>query len=190
MSPAVLQIGLHIFQFAVDESISKLDETNCDYDSTILETAWGLDCEWRPSHLSGEENPIAVLQISSGSRAFVIDVQSLLQHGIKKSYFDLTDSEIAFSEIFTKLFRNPHVKILGFGIGQDLTKLAMSFPHINCFQEFNGVIDIQAVSRHAYPRTSKQFMSSLQKAVAILLGKRLDKREQCSEWDFRPLRPS
>ena len=185
------EAGLLIFQFAVDESISRIDpDQKEEDDNIIIDASWGLDCEWRPSHVSGEENPVSVLQLSSASRAFVIDLQSLLRGDIKEEDVELTHIETIVSETLAKLFVDPKIRILGFGIGQDLTKLAASFPHIPCFREFNSVMDLQALSRQFYPGTSKQFMSSLQKAVAILLKKRLDKTEQCSEWDCRPLSAS
>jgi len=46
------------------------------------------------------------------------------------------------------------------------------------------------IARAVYSDTPKDYMSSLQKAVAILLAKRLDKSEQCSDWSCRPLVPS
>ena len=182
------EAGILAFQFAVDESISNLSDD--ENDSAVVNNSWGLDCEWRPSHVSGEESPVAVLQVSSGSRAFIIDVQTILQPSNGYGDIDLTPNEILLSESLAKLFSNPNVKILGFGIGQDLTKLAASFPQVPCFRDFSSVIDLQALSRQVYPGTPKQYMSSLQKAVAILLRRRLDKTEQCSEWDSRPLTAS
>mmetsp|Transcript_12023 Transcript_12023/g.18584 ORF Transcript_12023/g.18584 Transcript_12023/m.18584 type:complete len:424 (-) Transcript_12023:175-1446(-) len=99
----------------------------------------------------------------------------------------MTDIEAFLSAELQKLFRHEHIAIVGFGIGQDLSKMAMSFPHIPCFRLFEAVIDIQMLSRSVYSDYRKDYVNSLQKAVATTMGKRLDKTEQCSDWQDRPL---
>ena len=103
---------------------------------------------------------------------------------------DLTEVELAMSRTLSKLLSNNAVRIVGFGIVQDLSKLAASFPHLPCFRTFHSVVDLHSLSRLTFPKKPKHFMSSLQKTTSILLRKRLDKAEQCSEWNVRPLRPT
>ena len=185
-------VGILTLQFAIDEILTRLEDTDASNmnDELISETSWGLDCEWRPSKMSGEANPVATLQLSSSSRSFVIDVQTLCQGGVDDFNTDMTVTELALSNTLSRLFSSNKVRIIGFGIAQDLSKLAASFPHMSCFQEFHAVLDLQQLNRLVYPFTSKNFMSSLQKATSILLRKRMDKTEQCSEWNVRPLRES
>ena len=178
--------GIRSFHDAINETRAKL-ELLPDSDSSIVSTSWGLDCEWRPSRLPGENNPVATLQLSSHTRSFVIDLQTLCQSNVKNANTDLTAIEILLSAAIAVLFADFRIRILGFGIAQDVTKLAASFPHLPCFREIHSVLDLHTVSRNIYPGTSKQYMCSLQKTVAILLKKRLDKTEQCSDWDNRPL---
>ena len=155
-----------------------------------LPNGWGLDCEWKPSFESGNENPVATLQLSTIHHAFLVDVQQLCQSNIKCSDTPLTELETILSNTLVTLFSDQNIPIIGFGIGQDLTKLFASFPHMDCFQLFESVVDLHAVSRRVYNQTPKQYMSSLQKMVGSLLNKRLDKTEQCSLWDTRPLERS
>jgi len=189
-------VGVCVFEYAVEEMIAALDANGSDEsshpesDERIIQNSWGLDCEWRPSRLPGEHNPVATLQLSSLTRAFVVDVQALCQTKIQDTSTQLTATEKALSIALTKMFRNKRIRVLGFGIAQDITKLAASFPHMPCFREIHSVLDLHTVRRAVYPRAPKQYMSSLQKTVAICLKKRLDKTEQCSKWDVRPLRSS
>jgi len=107
---------------------------------------------------------------------------------IKDTTTALTPTENLLSEALFKLLSRSEIPIIGFGIPQDLIKLTASFPHMPCFRHFSAVVDLQSLTRLFYPKSPKNFISSLQKAVAVLLGKRMDKTEQCSEWNIRPLR--
>jgi hypothetical protein len=184
--------GALALDFAVDETLALIEGLDRESlnDDIITSSCWGLDCEWRPSRMSGEANPVATLQLSSKSRSFVVDTQTLFQGGIVNTKEELTEVEMAMSKTLAKLFSNQAVRIVGFGIAQDLSKLAASFPHMSCFRTFHSVLDLHSLTRLAYPKTPKHAMSSLQKTVSILLQKRLDKTEQCSTWNIRPLRPS
>lgn len=186
------EAGTQALDFAIEETLALVQDFggNALNKNNAIATSWGLDCEWRPSRMSGENNPVATLQLSTGSRSFIVDVQLLLQGGIVDSSASLTSIEKALSESLSKLFSNKCICIIGFGIGQDLSKLAASFPHVPCFHLFNSVVDLYALSRLAYPDRPKTNMSSLQKVVAIFFRKSLDKTEQCSEWHERPLRES
>ena len=167
------------------EAIAKDDD-----DYQIASSAWGLDCEWRPSHTNDNQHPVATLQLSSGTNAYVIDMISLCRNNVKDLNSDLTPTERLLSNALSQLFVDKSIRILGFGITQDLSKLAASYPHMPCFYLFNSVIDLHSLSRRAYPRSPRDFINSLQKAVAFHFRKKLDKSEQCSEWDIRPLRSS
>ena len=184
--------GALALDFAVDETLALIEGFGVESmnDNKIVNSCWGLDCEWRPSRMSGEANPVATLQLSSKSRSFVVDTQKLFQGGIVSGNEELTEVEMAMSKTLTKLFSNQAVRIVGFGIAQDLSKLAASFPHMSCFRTFHSVLDLHSLTQLTYPKTPKHAMSSLQKIVSILLRKRLDKTEQCSKWNIRPLRPT
>jgi Ribonuclease D len=184
--------GIQILQDEIQQSMKHASEETIkdDLDSVIASTAWGLDCEWRPSHSVGEYHPVATLQLSSRHRAFVIDLISLCRHDVMGVNVPLTQTEEMLSDTLSMLFKNKGIRILGFGISQDLSKLSASYPHMPCFFMFHSVIDLHSLARRVYSRTPKNFISSLQKAVAVHFRKKLDKTEQCSEWDVRPLRQS
>lgn len=158
-----------------------------DLDIQLLQTSWGLDCEWKPSRDRGREYPVATLQLSSFQRTFIVDLQELCQSGVTDSSTAMSSTEKEMCEILSKIFSNPAIPILGFGIGGDLTKLAVSFPHIPCFQSLHAAIDLDVLFHNAFPQSRHNDLRSLQKSVASLLGKCLSKTEQCSNWQQRPL---
>ena len=158
-------------------------------DTAIIESSFSLDCEWRPSFQRGFETPVATLQLhhAASNRSFLVDVQCILQASVPDADASMSDVEQRLSDALTKLFTDRNVALLGFGVAQDLGKLAASFPHLPCFRRFESVVDLHTVSRNVFAATPKNHMSSLQKMVAVLLGLSLDKKEQCSDWEHRPL---
>ena len=102
----------------------------------------------------------------------------------------MTENEQILSDALLKIFLDRRIALLGFGIGMDLGKLAASFPHLPCFRRFDNVIDLHAVSRIVYAGSVQTHMSNLKKMVAVLLKLSIDKTEQCSDWDQRPLTES
>ncbi len=166
-------------------------DTMASSDLNLVIKSWGLDAEWQPSYTRGYETPVATLQLhhTQSNSSFLLDVQRLFQSGVADTNVNMTETEQLLSDSLVKIFVGPN-PILGFGIAMDLGKLAASFPHIPCFRRFENVIDLYSVSRYAYAGSAKSFMSSLQKMVAVLLEKSLDKTEQCSDWENRPLSES
>ena len=161
-------------------------------DHDIIVNSFGLDCEWQPSFTRGYETPVATLQLhhAASNRSFLLDVQCLFKASVADASASMSDVERRLSDALEKLFSDQNVALLGFGVAQDLGKLAASFPHLPCFRRFESVIDLYTVSRNVYAGTPKHHMSSLQKMVAVLLGLSLDKKEQCSDWQQRPLTES
>ena len=41
---------------------------------TTQETAFGVDVEWRPNFAKGEDNPVALLQISAGDKCLIVQL--------------------------------------------------------------------------------------------------------------------
>ena len=174
----------------VDKWLSELNrdlesEANSD-ENILLKYAWGLDCEWKPGPDCGEHSPVSTLQLGTRKKAFLIDLQAICRGSDNLDEDDSVESDL--DRILLKIFRNPRVSLVGFGVFQDLGKLAASFPHLKCFSEFVSVIDLQSISSVVYStKFDRKATSSLQKMTAMLLNKRLDKTQQCSDWSHRPL---
>jgi len=177
----------------VQKSITKVGCGAPSGDQNAVESLWGLDCEWKPSKNGrGSDNPVATLQLAhSSGQSFLIDLQTLCQRGVLSPDEPLTQVEAALSAALSNLFLHRGISILGFGIGQDLNKLSASFPHIPCFRLLHNVTDLHSLLSQVYDKQTLDIrfpqIGSLQKAVAVLMGRKLDKSEQCSDWECRPL---
>ena len=182
--------SLQWFEEEVDKWLSELNrdlesEANSD-ENILLNYAWGLDCEWKPGPDCGGDSPVSTLQLGTRKKAFLIDLQTICRSSDNLDEDDSAENDL--DRILLKLFRNPSISLVGFGVLQDLGKLAASFPHLRCFSEYVSVIDLQSISSVVYnTKFDKKATSSLQKMTAMLLKKRLDKTQQCSDWSRRPL---
>ena len=185
--------SLYVLEEEVDESLHYISDPNTQltitYDEIVVRSAWAIDCEWKPDHSFGVGNPVATLQLSTTRKAFLVDVQSICQD-FRACLRTSTALECQLDRTLSKIFASTRLPLLGYGVLQDLSKLAASFPHLKCFADYADVIDLQTVASVVYPKGERHGMSSLQNMAARLLGKRLDKTEQCSNWTQRPLSQS
>eukprot|EP00536_Pseudo-nitzschia_multiseries_P015314 jgi/Psemu1/41967/gm1.41967_g len=157
-------------------------------EAILLKHAWGLDCEWKPGPECGLDSPVATLQLGTSKKAFLIDLQTICRSQDRESLDQTSSMEIDLDRILLKLFRNPNLPLVGFGVIQDLGKLAASFPHLRCFSTYASVMDLQSVSSVVFNnKRDRRILSSLQKMTAALLNKKIDKTQQISDWSFRPL---
>ena len=128
-------------------------------DSTTLpQEIYGIDCEWKANNVKKQQRHspkqsqnasyVSVLQLSTRTQAFVIDLQQLIggdTHTVgpvetKLEIPSLPSEATALSElamelnsVLLPLFTNPNVLIIGYGVKQDLENLNDSFPHMPCF---------------------------------------------------------
>jgi ribonuclease D len=115
----------------------------------------GFDTETKPIFRKGRRNSIAILQLSTQTEAFLFRLQKHFPPEIKP------------------LLENPEIKKIGAAIHDDLKSLKK-------YLEFEpgGFIDLQ--------NFVKQFEienSGLKKLAAIVLGRRISKSQQTSNWE-------
>ncbi len=181
---------LALLEGEVDECLNYFSNPDMhmdkSYDDILLNSTWGIDCEWKPGVAFGIHNPVSTLQLSTRRKTFLVDLQSICQDS-PTGPCEQENLEARLDPILIKLFKSPTLPLLGYGILQDISKLAASFPHMKCFLDYTSVIDLQSVSSIVYSKASRENMSSLQKITAKLLKKQLDKSQQCSDWTQRPL---
>jgi hypothetical protein len=107
-------------------------------DGSTGKQIYGLDCEWKPEHpnrsvnTQKKKNCVSVLQLSTRTKAFVVDLQHLLRTATTE-ITPMSEIENELNTILLQLFTNPNVLIIGYGVKQDLEKLNDSFPHMPCF---------------------------------------------------------
>lgn len=143
----------------------------------------------------GSSSPVALLQISTRTRCWVLDLQSLCLAfpggGIGEKMLTantlLSEEEKLVDTALGKIFADQGVLKLGLGPAADLKRLSWSYPHLPCFRAFNSVLDLSTLAKKAYPDVSSRSMEGLNKLCQHQLSYAIDKSMQCSDWSQRPL---
>ena len=118
---------------------------------------------------------------------------SILQVGLRSCVFifDLfavtSDAQLreAFSACISAIFSDHGSIKAGFGISEDLSQLQKSWPEISGFAVCESVVDVGKMSASIKRPTG----GKLSDLAEMWLGKPMDKAEQTSEWNTRPLDP-
>uniref|UniRef100_A0A1B6IFJ8 3'-5' exonuclease domain-containing protein n=1 Tax=Homalodisca liturata TaxID=320908 RepID=A0A1B6IFJ8_9HEMI len=143
----------------------------------------GLDAEWKPAFCA-ESETLSLLQISTQHETFLIDVIA-------------TQSSPVWRDVTRVLFANTEILKLGFGLTADLIKLKESLILNDTKLTGMGYLDLNLLWKKLmrefnvtlpYKGKEKDGVEGLSKLVSLCLGKPLDKSEQFSNWDRRPLR--
>uniref|UniRef100_A0A8C0IRT3 Exonuclease 3'-5' domain containing 3 n=1 Tax=Chelonoidis abingdonii TaxID=106734 RepID=A0A8C0IRT3_CHEAB len=141
----------------------------------------GIDMEWRPSFGVVGRPRVSVLQIAIEEQVFLLDLLQLLK----------PDETEELSHFVQTLFSDPTIIKLGYGMSGDLHSLAAT---CSAFKEMDkqvqGIVDLLAVHKQKTcgDRGFRQPERGLSLLVQHVLGKPLDKTEQLSNWEKRPLR--
>ena len=127
-------------------------------DELFLETLWGFDTETKPCFKKGASNRknVALLQLSSREKTYIFRLNKI---GLPKELCDFLSSDR-----FTKIGLSSRDDIKG------LQKLSPFIPA--------GFIDLQSIAPD-YGIEEK----SLRKMAAIVLGIRISKSQQLSNWE-------
>ena len=154
----------------------------------------GIDAEWLFTRNFSEVHDIALLQLAIHSCVFLLDMIVLSDDAVLLE---------TVAEFLNDLFLSQqHVKV-GYGLREDLKKISSILPGIdNLGKQSFRVIDLSIINKHVqrlYPQvlssikierynTSAKQVTGLSKMVQQTLGAKLDKSEQISDWERRPLR--
>ncbi|EQC28101.1 hypothetical protein SDRG_14193 [Saprolegnia diclina VS20] len=133
----------------------------------------GIDVEWRPDVHAKMKSKCAVVQLACVSHVFVLDV--------------LTAWSNEMHGLFDMVVQNASIWKLGFGLHQDVSRLQWSFPDATCFEydEWESVLDVQSY----YCKLTKRNQVGLSRCVEETLLAPLNKSQQTSDWEARPLSP-
>ncbi|CAH1395496.1 unnamed protein product [Nezara viridula] len=145
----------------------------------------GIDLEWKPTMVA-PAGELALLQLAKEDKVFLIDVLSL------------ANSHHLWGQ-FAHVFLNNHdILKIGFAMGADSAMLAQCFPIDFAFRMSGlGFLDLSSLwnklvkdYNFEFPYEANESCSScsLSQLVALCIGKPLNKREQFSNWETRPLR--
>lgn len=120
----------------------------------------GFDTETKPSFRKGKVNPTSLIQLATDERAWIIRVSRI---GYPRELLDLLSSD--------------EVIKVGAGLNDDLRRLRSDFQF-----EPGGFLDLQQ-----YVEAFRIEEKGLKKMSAIVLGKRISKSQQVSNWDAERL---
>ncbi|KRX02977.1 WD40-repeat-containing domain [Pseudocohnilembus persalinus] len=133
----------------------------------------GFDTEFEPKVTNFSQSGIATLQLATTNKTYIFDVPML----------KLNQNFIDFIE---RIFTDPKIIKVGHSISQDFNKMANN---LNLSQDIveaeHGWIDISMLYMK---QTNRKNIESLSTLVTNLIGGKLDKTEQVSNWIKRPLR--
>lgn len=132
---------------------------------------------------------LALIQIATETNVYILDVIT-----IGNQLADL------WSKFNSMLFENKHILKLGFGIANDMSMIRDHLPAIsNIKMDGQEYLDILHLRRKLVEGYNFQFpykdyktitSESLSKLVELCLGAKLNKSDQFSNWEQRPLRES
>ena len=116
----------------------------------------GFDTEAKPSFKKGRINQISLIQLATEHDAYLLRINTL-----------------GFLPEIVKLLENPLVKKIGVSLSDDLRGLQR-------LQKFHpaGIVELQDVVKRVGIEDQ-----SLKKITAIILGSRISKRQQLSNWE-------
>ncbi|XP_032334908.1 exonuclease mut-7 homolog isoform X6 [Camelus ferus] len=148
----------------------------------------GVDLEWRPSFCAGGRPRASLMQVAVEGRVFLLDLPKLLSPAGGPA-------PRAFSRLVSRLLSEPSVTKLGYGMAGDLRSLGASYPALaHAEKQLRGSLDLLQVHKQmrvvdmpAPGVDGARGPRGLSLLVQQVLGKPLDKTQQLSNWDRRPL---
>ncbi|XP_055257236.1 exonuclease mut-7 homolog isoform X3 [Moschus berezovskii] len=148
----------------------------------------GVDLEWRPSFGTGGRPRVSLMQVAVEGHVFLLDLPRLSSPAGGQAPH-------AFSRLMSRLLSDPSITKLGYGMAGDLRSLGASYPALaQAGQKLQGGLDLLQV--HRQMRVADRPAPAVDGAagprglsllVQQVLGKPLDKTQQLSNWDRRPL---
>lgn len=177
------------YKFSLPEDqIIMIDTAEKFYDLMISDvvksSVVSIDCEWKPS-FGATQSQVALIQLATNNRVYLID--TLILNKPKYSSFWCT---------FHKSFLdNAEIIKVGFGLEQDLKEMKSCLVGLgNIKVQGEGLLDLGTLWKSllnnglSLPGNSDNVGNSLSCLVQSCFGLPLEKSEQCSNWELRPLR--
>lgn len=171
-----------------NDQITIIDNAEKFYDlvnSNLAECSIvSIDCEWKPS-FGASQSQVALIQIATLNAVYLIDTLILNKQEYSSFWYTFHKS----------LLDNAEIIKIGFGLEQDLKEVKASVVGLsNIKVKGEGLLDLSLLwkslleSGLTLPSNSDNGGSSLSSLVQICFGLPLEKSEQCSNWELRPLR--
>ncbi|XP_054704326.1 exonuclease mut-7 homolog isoform X6 [Grus americana] len=166
----------------------------------------GIDMEWRPSFGMVGKPRVSLLQIALKDEVFLLDLPWLLEQA------ETEGEKEKLPRFIQMLYSDASITKLGYGMSGDLKSLAATWSALkDTDKQVQGVVDLLKVDKQLQKssidwkkggrkvnvlsleqsyedRGFRQPEKGLSLLVQHVLGKPLDKTEQLSNWEKRPLR--
>uniref|UniRef100_A0A8C6K3F2 Uncharacterized protein n=1 Tax=Melopsittacus undulatus TaxID=13146 RepID=A0A8C6K3F2_MELUD len=145
----------------------------------------GIDMESRPSFGMVGKPRVSLLQIALKDEVFLLDLPRLFQQA------EVDGEKEKLPHFIQMLYSDASITKLGYGMSGDLSNLAATWSALkDTDKKAQGVVDLLTVDKRQSDegRGVKQPEKGLSLLVQYVLGKPLDKTEQLSNWEKRPLR--
>ncbi|NXE81377.1 MUT7 Exonuclease, partial [Cochlearius cochlearius] len=152
----------------------------------------GIDMEWRPSFGMVGKPRVSLLQIALKDEVFLFDLPRLLEQAESEG------EKEKLPRFIQMLYSDAAITKLGYGMSGDLSSLAATWSALkDTDKQARNVVDLLIVDKQVdvlspeqsyEDRGFRQPEKGLSLLVQHVLGKPLDKTEQLSNWEKRPLR--
>ncbi|NWI64423.1 MUT7 Exonuclease, partial [Todus mexicanus] len=152
----------------------------------------GVDMEWRPSFGMVGKPRVSLLQLALKDEVFLLDLPRLLEQA------EMEGEKEKLPRFIQMLYSDAAITKLGYGMSGDLSSLAATCSALkDTDKQARGVVDLLTVDKQVdvlspeqscKDRRFRQPEKGLSLLVQHVLGKPLDKTEQLSNWEKRPLR--
>ncbi|XP_069729173.1 exonuclease mut-7 homolog isoform X3 [Phaenicophaeus curvirostris] len=166
----------------------------------------GIDMEWKPSFGMVRKPRISLLQIALKDEVFLLDLPRLLEEA------EMEGRKEELLHFIQMLYSDSAITKLGYGMSGDLSSLAATCSALkDADKQAQGVVDLLIVDKQLQKSSidwrkggrkvdvlspeqnyedggCRQPEKGLSLLVQHVLGKPLDKTEQLSNWEKRPLR--
>ena len=126
-----------------------------------LESIIGVDTETRPTFKKGALNKTALIQIATEKKVYLFRL-----------------NKIGFSLLLADIFENPKIQKIGIAVLQDMKELSDQFQPF----KHSSVIDLNILCK-----TLNFENIGARNLTAMLLGFRISKRQQTSNWEANVL---
>ncbi|XP_041971749.1 exonuclease mut-7 homolog [Aricia agestis] len=176
------------YKIPISENNIVLIDKEQDFENVVSHlancTVIGMDCEWKPS-FGAAQSHVALIQIATYDNVYLIDTLKLNDKRYLNVWYKFNKSILENAEI---------IKV-GFGLEQDLREMKCSIMGLSNIRiKGEGILDLGllwkalihcGLTLAAGSDTEGNGLSSL---VQSCFGLPLEKSEQCSNWELRPLR--
>jgi hypothetical protein len=163
----------------------------------------GVDAEWQPFSRGEPKTSVSILQLATSRHVFIIDLLAICGPGPGGAGPEagLSPEQRGLSALLVRLLGDVHVVTVGYGLANDLKRLAESYPWLPCFAggessaapgwPVRSHVEVGQLARAAAGAApcgpAALGRMGLNALCAAVLGRPLDKAQQCSDWGARPL---